>query len=115
MGNIIAGIAISIILPIVFGFFYRLKEKEEKKIVYGSEFTVKMSKGIVLFFLIWMIFCFLGMVGGVILILATEAPNENQAFWIIEVISFIFFPFRMFGICNRKIQLFGCKGRGYLS
>ena len=52
MENIITGIAISIILPIVYGFFYHLKEKEEKKITYGTEFTVKMSKGITIFFFI---------------------------------------------------------------
>ena len=32
MENIITGIAISIILPIVYGFFYHLKEKEETEI-----------------------------------------------------------------------------------
>ena len=80
MEYIIIGIATSIILPIVYGFFYHLKEKEEKKITYGSEFTVKMSKGITIFFFIWMIICFMGMVGAVVLVLTTEEPNENQMF-----------------------------------
>ena len=50
MENITIVIAITIILPIVYGLFYNLKEKEEKKIIYGAEFTVKSSKVITLFF-----------------------------------------------------------------
>ena len=112
MENIITGIAISIILPIVYGFFYHLKEKEEKKINYGSEFTVKMSKGITIFFFIWMIICFMGMVGAVVLVLTTEEPNENQMFWIIETISLIFFLLGTLGFSISKFNYLVVKHEG---
>ena len=112
MENIITGIAISIILPIVYGFFYHLKEKEEKKITYGTEFTVKMSKGITIFFFIWMIICFMGMVGAVVLVLATEDPNENQMFWTIETISLIFFLLGTLGFSISKFNYLVVKHEG---
>ena len=112
MENIITGIAISIILPIVYGFFYHLKEKEEKKINYGSEFTVKMSKGITIFFFIWMIICFMGMVGAVVLVLTTEEPNENQMFWTIETISLIFFLLGTLGFSISKFNYLVVKHEG---
>ena len=112
MEHIITGIAISIILPIVYGWFYTIKEKEEKKISYGAEFTVKTSKGLILFFLIWMIFCFLGMIGGVVLLLALEEPNENRIFWIIEIISLVFFLLGGLGFAIGKYNYLVVKEEG---
>jgi hypothetical protein len=110
--HIITGIAISIILPIVYGLFYTIKEKEEKKISYGSEFTVKTSKGLILFFLIWMIICFLGMIGGVVLLLALEEPNENLIFCIIEIVSLVFFLLGGLGFAIGKYNYLVVKEEG---
>ena len=112
MEHIITGIAISIILPIVYGWICTIKEKEEKKISYGAEFTVKTSNGFILFFLIWVIICFLGMIGGVVLILALEEPNEKRIFWIIEIISLVFFLLGGLGFVIGKYNYLVVKEEG---
>lgn len=114
MENIIIGIATIIILPLVFGFFYYLKEKEEKKIIYGSEFIVKMSKGIVLFFLIWMIIFLLGMISALLILFLYNGPDKNQLFWIIEIVCILFFLIGMLGFALCKFNYIVVKNEGIL-
>lgn len=102
------------ILPMVYGIFYYLKEKEEKKISYGSEFTVKMNKGILLFFFIWMMICFLGMIAAVVLLIALEDPNENQMFWFLEVICLSFFLLGAVGFSICKYNYLVVKDDGII-
>ena len=112
MENITIVIAITIILPIVYGLFYNLKEKEEKKIIYGAEFTVKSSKVITLFFFIWMVICLLGMIGTVIFVITTEEPNKNQMFWIMEILLLIFFLLGALGFFVCKYNYLVIKENG---
>ena len=112
MENITIVIAITIILPIVYGLFYNLKEKEEKKIIYGAEFTVKSSKVITLYFFIWMVICLLGMIGTVIFVITTEEPNKNQMFWIMEILLLIFFLLGALGFFVCKYNYLVIKENG---
>ena len=80
MEQIIVGIASLIILPMFYRLLIRWKEKEEKKISYKSEFMIKPSKGLTLFFFIFMIFFFLGMVGAVLFYCLTKVANKNVIF-----------------------------------
>ena len=116
MGKIITGIVmsiiISIILPIVHALFYRIKEKEDKKITYGSEFVVKTSNSLNIFFLIWMIICFLGMVGAVVFVFTTKEPNKTKIFWIIEILFLIFFLLGSLGFFIGKFNYLVVKNEG---
>lgn len=40
-----------------------------------------MSKGIVLFFLIWMIIFLLGMISALLILFLYHGPDKNQLFW----------------------------------
>lgn len=114
MESLITGIAVTIILPIVYGLFFYLKEKEEKKITYGSEFTVKMSKCFMVFFLICMIICFFGMVGAVILLIAIDEPNKFTIFWTLELVSLAFFLLGAFGFFSCKYDYIVVKEDGII-
>lgn len=112
MEDIITGIAILIILPIAYGLFYNLKEKEEKKIIYGAEFTVKSSKAITKFFFIWMVICLSGMIGAVVFLIVSEDPNKNQIFWIIEALLLIFLILGALGFAICKFNYLVIKENG---
>ena len=114
MENVLTGIAISIVLPIVYSLFFAFKEKEEKKVSYGSEFIVKTTKGILIFFLVWMIICILGMIGIVILLIAIEEPNETQMFWMAEAIIGAFFLLGALGFSLCKYNYLIVKKDGII-
>ncbi len=106
MEQIIVGIASLIILPMFYRLLIRWKEKEEKKISYKSEFMIKPSKGLTLFFFIFMIFFFLGMVGAVLFYCLTKVANKNVIFWAIEIISLFFFLLSGIGFLVNKYDYF---------
>ena len=113
MEEILTSIALLIVLPIVYGLFYRLKDAEEKRITYDSVFTVKMSKGILAFFFIWMVICFAGMIL-VLFLFAKESPNRISAFWVSESVCFAFFMAGAIGFLNGKFHYLVVNNEGII-
>jgi hypothetical protein len=113
MEEILTSIALLIVLPIVYGLFYRLKEAEEKRITYDSVFTVKMNKGILAFFFIWMVICFAAMVL-VLFLFAKEAPNRISAFWVSECVCFAFFTAGAIGFLMGKFNYLVVDNEGII-
>ncbi len=94
MEGIILPIATVLILPIVFSLFDVGARREEAKIIAEYDFKVTGSKSLRLFFLVWTMLCFLGMVGIFIY-------NFFDAFWqgliIAEIIILVFALIGLFG------------------
>ena len=67
---------------------------------------IKPSKGLTLFFFIFMIFFFLGMVGAVLFYCLTKVANKNVIFWAIEIISLFFFLLSGIGFLVNKYDYF---------
>ncbi|MBR2970355.1 MAG: hypothetical protein IKC48_00975 [Clostridia bacterium] len=96
--DLIIDIGISFIALIIVGFLYFLcraiyeflKEKEESKIVYGSEFTVKACKALLLNFFIFIVVNFLGMIAMAICLL-TIKNSDSTLFWIPESFFLVLF------------------------
>jgi len=60
MESLLIAIIVPIVLPIVFVFFYRKKDKEEAKLNTNGKYIVRVTSSIRHFFFGWMILCLLG-------------------------------------------------------
>lgn len=112
MGEIISSI-ICLFFVVIGSLIYEyIKKKEEIKLSLKSEFTVKSSKGILLFFMLWMIICSLGMIGVVIYLITSGEPNETQTVWIAEIILLAFFFLGTLGFFTCKYNYLVIKDNG---
>lgn len=111
MATIIPEIIILFFMIVGHLIFNFIKKKEEERLAVNSEFTVKSSKGILLFFGLWMLLCLVA----IITVITVNLPlnkTDSRAVIISEIIIFVFFLIGALGFFNSKCDYLIVKEDG---
>lgn len=101
MESLLIAIIVPIVLPIVFGFFYRKKDKEEAKLNTNGKYIVRVTSSIRHFFLGWMILCLLG---SLIIPIMCIVDKANTTVYIVLIASGVILFFFLLGFLGYAIS-----------
>ena len=101
MESFLIAIIVLIVLPIVFGFFYRKKDKEEAKLNTNGKYIVRVTSSIRYFFLGWMILCLLG---SLIIPIMCIVDKANATVYIVLIASGVILFFFLLGFLGYAIS-----------